>query len=721
MHRKLGVTIGVATALTVLPVARPAGQTPAPQSGAPQVTFRASSDIVEVDAFITDKDGNFVRDLTKDDFEVLEDGKPQVVDTFTLVDLPIGQTPPPPPRGEDYIEPGYISNEGGVEGRIYLIVLDSNHISPLRLPKVKDVVRQFILDNIQGNDKAAIVHVGRSDVGQDFTSNKRLLIDSLEKVQGDKLRSPALNKLDDLVRLGGTSSGLGGAIRDPRDMDAQQRAVMARETFDSLSALASYMAGIRGRRKALLFVSEGLDQDLNDVIGHRPSADPLPLTGTPNIDTEVFGNNPIEAALAEQTVEQQRLMVEAATRGNVAIYTVDPRGLADISQDSIEFQAPGPEILGGSNETATMLPTSALRRELRDSQQGLRSYAEQTGGQAIVGTNNFEDGFKRIVEDNSTYYVLGYATQPKYDGKFHEITVRVKRPGVTIRSRKGYYALKAPPVASVDVLHDLLVSPMAMPGLPMRASSTVLRGAEGQGLVQFTVEFPKDALSFEDKGNAFANRVDLSYLATDTEGNTKKTGSKILDMVLKPEGHDAAEAHGIRFATEMPLPPGRYQIRLAAKESVGARAGSIFWDVTVPDFSAERLTMSDLVLSSAMGGAAPTVHDAATLKAMLSVPPTVGRVFSLDDTLTVFSEVYDRDTEAHDVQLKVSVQMDDGTEVWSDDQARESSTRNAERGSYAYSARVPLQDLAPGRFTLVVEATSSLGPTAKRELQFRIE
>lgn len=681
------------------------------QSAAPQVTFRSAADFVEVDVFVTDKTGAFVRNLSAQDFEVLEDGRPVRVEAFSLVDIPFVTAEAP--TTEDYVEPGYLSNEGGIEGRIYMIVLDTNHVSALRTPKAKDLVRQFVLNNVAANDKVAVVHVGRTDLSQDFTSNKRLVLKSVDAFAGEKLRSPALSKWEALVRqAGGTRQE--GVLPVPRDPEAQRRAAIAAQTFQSLSSLGDYMAGIQGRRKAILLVSEGLDLDLADTVGPRPGTEVNVADSSVRIDTELFNNTSMEAALASQVVGHIQSMVETATRANVAIYAIDPRGITDAADMSIEFAGTIGE--GGS---AMALPTGAFRREVRDSQQSLRSVAEQTGGTAIVGTNNFGDGFQRVVADNSTYYVLGYRTAPKYDGKFHTITVRAKRPGLEVRARRGYYALKAKPVVAPDVLRNLLTSPMAMPGLTMRVASTVLRGPDDKGLVQFTLEFDQD-LPFEDKGAAFANKVELSYLALDLEGRTQATASKTLDMAITPDVRAKMAESGLRFATELALAPGRYQIRLAAREAVGGSAGSVFWDVEVPTFGGESLAMTDLVLSSAVAGGSPTVHDATTLKSLLPVPPTTGREFTLEDELTVFTEVYDRRADPHAVTLSLVVKTDDGVEVFSAVETRESTERQAARQSYPYAVKVPLRDLVPGRFTVSATATSSTGQKVGRDVRIRI-
>ena len=164
-------------------------------------------------------------------------------------------------------------------------------------------------------------------------------------------------------------------------------------------------------------------------------------------------------------------MYEVATRANVAIYSVDPRGVASEADNALQISG----IPDGVAADVGNL-TSALRDELRRELGTLRTFAEVTGGVAAVGSNDFDAAFRRVVQDNSSYYVLGYhPAELKHDGKFHDITVRVKRPGVQVRARKGYYAVKDAKAAAVppaDPTVELLNSPMPLTGLNLNRSPT---------------------------------------------------------------------------------------------------------------------------------------------------------------------------------------------------------------------------------------------------------
>jgi len=685
-----------ATVLAVLtPVGRAQQTTPPPSrpaaagqaASSPQLTFRLETNYVEVDATVTDARGNLVRDLTRDDFEVLEDRKPQVIDAFSVVNIPVERADVPLYR-TSAVPPDVVTNSKPFQGRIYAIVLDANHVQPARSVYVKRTARQFIEKYMAANDLAAVVHIGRDDISQNFTSNKTLLLASVDKFMGTELRSAVLNKYDSVAMTAGTNFGAA-------DQDAEERGAKAQATIQALRRTVDSVAGLRGRRKTLVYFSEGLDLNLDDTTGSNGPA--------PDLYND---NSLIEARIAQQTVINEQAMLEAASRANVAIYSVDPRGLA--TSDS---------------PTGGTLPPGALENELRRARDTLRTFSEQTGGIATVNTSDFDDGFSRIVEDNSSYYVLGYHTEPKHDGKFHDITVRLKRPGLQVRARKGYYALKRDPGAAAppDVLRDLLASPLQIDGLGLRATSTILRGASARALVQFTVEVAGGGLVFRETSGSFADKVELSFIALDASGKVQVNAKKTLDFSFHAAARQMIVDNGIRFLTEFDLAPGRYQVRLAGRDVGGGPSGSLFWDLEVPNFADGPLQMSTLAITSSNVNATPTINEAVTLKGVLPGPTSAGRTFAVGEQLAVYTEVYDNDAaRPHTVDVATMVHADDGTQVFSSSVER-SSKDAAGRGGYPMLTRIPLDRVAPGRYVLTVEARSRLGgEPVKREVEFQV-
>ena len=186
----------------------------------------------------------------------------------------------------------------------------------------------------------------------------------------------------------------------------------ARSTLSSIKSVADWFGGVRGRRKTMLLISEGIDYDITDIIRGYDAP----------------------SSSASSIIDDTREAIAAAARANVSIYAVDPRGLTTMGDDTIGVSSFADDPTAG-------IGIGSLNNELRLSQDSLRTLADETGGFAAVNTNQFTSAFQRIVSDNSTYYVLAYyPPSDKRNGKFHKIEVKTTRPGLTIRSRKGYSA-----------------------------------------------------------------------------------------------------------------------------------------------------------------------------------------------------------------------------------------------------------------------------------------
>src|SRR5712691_923080 len=182
-HVKLAALAVLLSGVAVLAQNPPAAAPQQPQ----QPTFRVQVDYVEVDAVVTDRNGNLVRDLKKEDFQVLEDGKAQAINTFTFVNIPVERADRPLFAASP-IEPDVKSNERPFEGRVYVMVIDDLHTRFGRSIRVKAAAKQFIERRLGANDLMAIVHTaGPSDAGQEFTSSKRLLLAAVDKTSGRKL------------------------------------------------------------------------------------------------------------------------------------------------------------------------------------------------------------------------------------------------------------------------------------------------------------------------------------------------------------------------------------------------------------------------------------------------------------------------------------------------------------------------------------------------------
>ena len=671
------------------------GQPQQPQQ--PPITFRAEVNYVEVDARVLDRDGKFITGLQAGDFQILEDGKPQKVNAFSLVNIPLERAERPLFAAKP-IEPDVRTNLDAADGRIYVIVLDDLHTAPLRSQRIKAAAKQFIERYLGANDLAAVVHTsGRSDAGQEFTTSQTRLLRAVDKFMGRKLASSTLNMIDDVQRRAGTAAAAG----DPAsDLDDKERGFQARNTLESIRNLSNYLGNIRGRRKAVILFGEGIDYNIN----------------------EFFSNQITEA---QTVIDATRDMIAAATRANVAIYGVDPRGLGAEFQDLASIQS-------FPDDTTLGLGMSSIFNEVRLSQDSLRVMSEETGGFAVVNRNDFTTAFQRIVDDNSSYYVMGYySTNDKRDGRFRKIEVKLPdKPGYVVRARKGYVAPrgKAPETKTAakdgpsQELKDAMDSPLPLTALPLAVTAAVFKGPAPKGSVVISTFINGSTLPLADSAGMFKNDIEVLGVATDDKGKSFTTDRNTLNLNMKPDTAKRVTASGFRVIQSLELAPGRYLLRMAVREANTRKAGSVSFDLEVPDFLKDPLTMSDIALTSAMSGIAPTVRPKDPLEKLLPGPLTSYREFATQDEVALFTEIYDNTKQPHKVEIAATVKAEGGQTVFQTREEHDSSELAGSAGGYGFMARFSLKGFAPGLYVLRVEAITRIGdrPTTAKEIVFRV-
>jgi VWFA-related protein len=664
-------------------------QTPAPDAQQPAVTFRAEVNYVEVDARVVDAQGNFVSTLTQDDFQILEDGKPQQVSVFSLVNIPVERQPRPLFANRP-VERDVSTNASASNGRVYLIVLDDLHTTPLLATRTRNAARQFVERYMGANDIAGVVHTsGRVEASQEFTSNPRLLLAAIDKFSGRKLRSALMGRLEVEQMTRGTRAA-GERIDDP---DAAERGFNARNTLDSLKNYAQVLENVRGRRKALVIFSEGIDYDITDPFNNRDATTVMAAT---------------QEAIA------------AATRANVAFYGIDVRGLGAGYDTGIEVQSfPEDPSLGLNN--------SALFNEVRQGQDSLRVLSDETGGFAVVNNNDIPGAFERLVEENSSYYVMGYyPANDRRDGRFRRIEVRVNKPGLTVRARRGYVAPRgraqptelAGPNDATPELREAMSSPVPVTGLSLATTASVFKGPDNKGAVVISTTIGGRDLSLIEKNGTFNNGLEVAWMAVDAKGKLFPGDRNTLTMALKPDTLTRLRAGGFRVITSLDLPPGRYQVRVAAREANTRRSGSVLHDVEVPDFAKERMTISSLALTSMASSAVPTARPKDPLAKLLPGPLSTHRDFVQNDEVALFAEVYETGGgPGHKVDIALTMKEDGGRTVFETREERDSAELAGSSGGYGFTARIPLRDIAPGLYVLRLEAQSRIGdrPVVARE------
>ena len=410
------VAAGVGLALCTLlsssaPEARqaPASQAPArpgaPAPGGPD--FRVAIDLVTTDVIVRDAKDIFIADVTKDEFEVYEDGVLQTMASMTLVHggrVINLQAPPPPPAQEGIILPT-ARPRNDAAGRIFLIIVDDLHLDFRNTGRIRDLFKRISRTLVHEGDMFGIVSTGPSSLAIDLTYDHKILDEAIKKITGNGL------KPSDIIQ------GQDGA-QGPTEV--RYRAHVA---FSTARDIVTQLERITNRRKAVIWVSNGFD--FNPFENQRMGEDPIygGRTGQTQEEGRQFnqqfnqGSQFADADLARELGDLTR----SANRANATFYTIDPRGL-----------------VAGQDLDETVDP-SDFQQHIRKTQDSLRVLAEETGGIAIVNQNNFDKGLKRIDAETSDYYVVGYySTNPDPLKRTRKIEVKVKRDGLNVWSRTSY-------------------------------------------------------------------------------------------------------------------------------------------------------------------------------------------------------------------------------------------------------------------------------------------
>jgi hypothetical protein len=417
-----------------------------------------------------------------------------------------------------------------------------------------------------------------------------------------------------------------------------------------MKALIVHMGGLKEGRKSLIVVSEGYSNTL-------PANLRVPIAGLPPTGNSGGGNSQAEQSyqfFAGQDLEFfMQGVYEVASQNNVAIYTVDPRGLP-----VFEF-----DIDAGVN-----LTTDASY--LRSTQETLRALALETDGRAIMNRNDLDVGMKQIVRDSSAYYLLGYtSSQTRTDGKFHAINVRVKRSGVQVRSRKGYWALPPETASVIEKAAKPDASPaisaaLATIGQPERSRVVrtwigTSRGENGKTKVTFVWEpIPKAPGDRQAAGDQPA-RVSLMAVAPDGSSyfrgrvpaampEATLASSAPRSAASTPAG--GATASGPRAPSRVTFEanPGKMQLRVSVEGAESQVLDSEIRDITVPD-----LTSSQVVLGTPALFRARTIRDYQQLKADADAVPVVVRDFSRTDRVLLRVTAYGPGTSAPMVTVRL--------------------------------------------------------------------
>jgi VWFA-related protein len=513
----LGLLCGGAQAAPAPPAAKAAktAKTAAKPAAAPpaddaQELFveTVNVNVVNVDVYVTDKQGKRVNGLTKNDFELFEDGRPVAVTNFFAVEdgkSTIKEEPaaPPPSAGAPAApapppaaEPALPTPE---DQRLRLVIyIDNFNLHPFNRNRVMSELRAFINEKLKRDDQVMLVTFDRElHVRHGFTSDPSLIAAGmleLEKisaqgVHGDSDRRDALRNIED-------SESVGQALGYARSY-AESTYNDLSFSIDALKDITTSLAGLPGR-KAILYVSDGLQmiagQDLFYAVQNKYGEQSTGLTEQFQWDTS--------KRFTELTAQ--------ANANRITFYTIDAAGLRVYSSISAENQTAGSP---GSGVFVDSVQISNL-------QSPLQMMAERTGGVAILNTNRATPALERVAQDFNTYYSLGYTPTHAGDGRYHKIDVKVKGKGYTVRHRDGYRDKNVEARMNDGTLAALRFSIDNNPLGAMIEFGAPQRRQDGLYMQPVEVKIPIGKLVLMPRGANHEARVRIYIAASDPDGNT---------------------------------------------------------------------------------------------------------------------------------------------------------------------------------------------------------
>ena len=562
MTRKLFcyVTIIVAFACSAPVFAKPKDKEKDKENNS-EVKFTSRTALVLVPTLVTDKSGNHIRGLKKEDFTVLENGAEQKIATFEEISSDSH-------RWSRSRNPNEFSNSLAGEAsnrRITLIVLDLINTPFMAQAAARQDLLKYLTQSVDQREPTALYTLTRSGIHviHDFTSDPRVLVAALHKVKGDTFQM--VDSQEDVEALTGSASPDGSAGVDPGVVQSEadriqtmmedselnfqsfQQRLAITYTLDGMQQVAQALAGFPGR-KSLIWAGGGFPFSVSDntmqlaPAGRDTLSDVLPMY--------------------EHTWQ---LLNDA----QISLYPVDVKGLQNVTMPSASVRNPGRNY--GRNMNWKNL----------DTQSTLETFASMTGGRAYYNSNDLAKGFRDAVNDSAEYYMLGYyLDRSKTKSGWRKLGVKVKRDHVEVRARSGFFVTNAtvdPENSRNSDLLSALQSPLDFTSLALVARwDKIEPGKEpGKKHVNYEMRVARDSALIDEADNNHI-AIDFVALAKTPEGKQVDSprGQKV-DAHLTPEKLLAIRQNGVGFRGSLDLAPGEYTVRFVVRDNLSGRAGSV--------------------------------------------------------------------------------------------------------------------------------------------------
>jgi VWFA-related protein len=732
------------TLLTLALIFPPQGQTSSRPEQQGEQKIRIATAEVALDVVVRDKKGHPVTDLTVNDFEVFEDGMKQPVESFKLVTR--GRAGQPGKSEEKAAatanaRPAEIPRPAPVEKRpdpelgVSVVALVFDRLSPDARKRAHDAAMSYLGESAQLSAFVGIFAINLSlNTVQNYTTDIELAKKAIERagslasasfdasvtrsgMEESAARREAVTGTASSVAQSAGASGSGGAALTAgiaaglADIDRQFEAMQARtqETFEvlqrdqqgyattnGLMAIVDSMRRLPGR-KAVIFFSEGI-------------------------------------ALPPNVLEHFRSVIHAANRANVSVYAVDAAGLRTDSplqgtRDEINARARRRmETLDQAFRDTSGPLTKGLERNedlLRlNPHSGLTQLALETGGEFIGDTNKIGPKLKQIDEELNTYYLLTYLpTNQNYDGKFRNISVKVKRSDVDLQARKGYYAV-APTGSSPLFYYEALPlaalnNPAKPRDFPLLVGSLNFPEAGRLGRTAVEVEAPASAFTFAPDNEKKLYSTDFSFVVL-IKDQSKQVVDKLSYhyVLVGPLGSlNSANKGKILFYRETNLPPGRYDVEAVAYDALSNKASVSNCHIEVPDADESKLRLSSVTIIQRLEQVKEKLDSPFLIGDQVLVYPNLGQpIRKSAKQMGFYFNIYPAKGPSELPKLMLEVRQNNKSLA----QLPLKLTAPDAKGRIQYASALPLDSLSPGNYELKVSVSDAKG-TVSRSAPFTLE
>jgi len=623
------------------------------------------------------KTGEVVQGLKQSDFTISESGKPQHIETFDFESVDKAT-----PLNEAAVS-GLASGGNGSKAvvvakpeelrnhRLIVMFFDLTSMQPEDLDRCVLAAQDFLKNKMQPADLVALVSLGDTlTVDQDFTANKQALINEVAVYNGTEGQGFAQGATANSNQVEDTT-GYTPDESEYNDLNTDRELFALRAISKSLEKISE--------KKSLLYFSGGISRD-----------------GIEN-----------EASL--------RSAINSAVRANLAIYSVDTRGLQAISPlgDASTGSLRGTGAYNGGALLNNMNANFA-------SQEVMGTLSHDTGGKAFFDSNDFAPAFAQVERDTSAYYAIGFrSTNPVRDGRYRKLTIKINRPGIKLEYRPGYYA-------PADFKHsghedrereltEQLASDLPATDVAVYLDAMYFRLDENRFYVPVSLIVPGSQIPFVKGGDKDKATLDIIGSVIDEFKRPIGTARETVKLNLDPSLQ--ARQKNIQYTTSFNLPPGKYQMKFVVRENQTGRMGSFEADITLPDMKKSPMKMSSIVLASMRE---PTKKQSPLIYDGQQYVPNISHVFRQDQHLYLLYEIYN---PAHEkpaenqpkgtkpgINLLSSLELIQGSTKVYETPLVQAKTMNVEgRDAVAIALDVPLAGLKPGQYICQLNVIDDAG------------